>query len=139
MASSRWDRFAVDFPERWRRWFDAGDEPEGWLRIEERHEDDTLVISAEVPGIDPEKDVDVTVTDHTLQISVTREERSDAKKDGYRTEFRYGQFRRSLPLPSGIDKDSVKAQYKDGILEVKIPWPAEAVGSGATKVPIARA
>lgn len=135
MALTRWDRFG-DLPDRWRRWLDLGEEPEGWLRVEEVHEDGALVIRVEIPGIDPEKDVEVTVTDHTMRISAKREERSE-KKNGYRSEFRYGEFQRSLPLPTGVDKDSVKAAYKDGILEVRIPWPAE-TETGSTKVPIAR-
>lgn len=138
MALTKWDRFGVDLPERWRRLF-FDEEPEGWLRVEEVHEDGTLVVRVEIPGIDPDKDVDVSVTDHTLRISAKREERSeDKKKDGYHSEFRYGEFQRSLALPSGVDKDSVKAEYKDGILEVRVPWPAEPQ-SGSTKVAVARA
>ena len=139
MALTRWDHFGVDLPERWRRWLWFDEEPQGWLRVEEVHEDNALVIKVEIPGIDPEKDVDVNVTDHTLRISAKREERSeDTKKDGYRSEFRYGEFRRSLALPTGVDRDSVQAEYKDGILEVRVPWPAEPE-PGSTKVQVARA
>jgi len=138
MALTRWDRFGVDLPERWRRWLYLDEEPEGWLCVEEVHEDGALVIRVEVPGVDPDKDVDVSVADHTLRITAKREERTeDKKKGGYRSEFRYGEFQRTLPLPVGVDRDSVKAEYKDGILEVRVPWPAEQE-SGSTKVPIAR-
>ena len=138
MALTKWDRFGVDIPERWRKWL-IDEDPEGWLRVEEEHKDGALVIRSEIPGIDPDKDVDVSVTDHTLRISAKREERiEDKKKDGYRSEFRYGEFQRSLPLPAGVDRDSVKAAYKDGILEITIPWPVDEE-SGSTKVPVARA
>ncbi len=138
MALTKWDRFGAELPERWRRWLYLDEEPEGWLRVEEEREDGNLVIRAEMPGIDPDKDLDVSVSDHTLRISAKREERTeDKKKDSYRSEFRYGEFQRSVPLPAGVDQSSVKAEYKDGILEVTVPWPAEHE-PGATKVPIAR-
>lgn len=139
MALTKWDRLGVDIPERWRRWLYMDEEPEGWLRVEEERHDGMLFIRAEIPGIDPEKDLDVSVSDHTLRISAKREEHTeDKKKDAYRSEFRYGEFQRSVPLPAVVDRDSVKAAYKDGILEVTLPWPAEHE-PGSTKVPITRA
>ncbi len=139
MALTRWERFGIDLPQRWRRFLDLGVEPESWLRVEELHEDNTLVVRAELPGIDPDKDVEVSVSDRVLRISARREERAEQKaKGGYRSEFRYGEFSRELALPPGIDQEAVQASYRDGILEVRVPWPAEAVTT-ATKVPIARA
>ena len=73
-----------------------------------------------------------------LHISAKREERTEHKDKGaYRSEFRYGQFSRDIALPAGLDKDAVKAEYKDGILEVRIPWPTEPA-STSTKVAITR-
>jgi HSP20 family protein len=138
MALTRWERFGVDLPERWRRWIDFTDESERWLRVEEVHEDGTLVVRAELPGVDPEKDVDVSVSNGMLHISAKRQEREERKdKDNYRSEFRYGAFSRDLALPTAVDKDAVKATYKDGILEVRVPWASEPDGA-STKVPIAR-
>jgi HSP20 family protein len=138
MALTRWERFGFDLPDRWRRWLDFDGETPGWLRVEEVHEDGTLVIRAEIPGIDPDKDVDVSVADGMLRISAKREERSeDKKKDSYHSEFRYGEFSRSLALPPGVDREEVKANYKDGILEVTVPWPEEKE-PGATKVLVGR-
>ena len=136
MALTRWDRFGLDWPGPWRRWLDRELESAGWLRIEEFQEDGTLVVRAELPGIDPEKDVDVSVSDGMLHISAKREERTEHKAKGmYQSEFRYGELTRDLALPAGVDKESVKAGYKDGILEIRVPWPKESE-SGATKVPI---
>jgi len=138
MDLTRWERFGVDLPERWRRWMDFNADPEGWLRVEELHEDGTLVIRAELPGVDPDKDVDVSVSDGMLHISAKRQEREEHKGKGtYRSEFRYGAFSRDLALPSGVDKAAVKAAYKDGILEVRVPWASEPEGA-STKVPVAR-
>lgn len=57
-------------PERWRRFFDV-DEQDGWLRMEEYFEGSTLVLRAEVPGIDPDKDVEITVSDGVLRLTAS--------------------------------------------------------------------
>lgn len=95
-----------------------------WMRVEEIHEGDTLVVRAELPGVDPDKDVDISVSDGVLHIEGRREESTEDKKEGsYRSEFRYGKFSRDLALPKGVESKQVKATYRDGILEVRIPWP----------------
>lgn len=138
MALSRLDRLGGDWPERWRRWLDLDSEPEGWMRVEQLQEDGHLVVRAELPGIDPERDVEVSVADGILHITAHREERSEHKgRHGYRSEFRYGSFSRDLPLPNGVQTDAIQAEYKDGILEVRAPWPTE-VAPQATKIPINR-
>jgi HSP20 family protein len=85
-------------------------------------EGDELKVRAELPGIDPEKDVHISVSDHTLSIRAERREESKSEKKGvYRSEFSYGSFARSISLPEGVSADDVKATYKDGILEVQVP------------------
>ena len=92
------------------------------IHLEEFVDNGTCVIRAELPGIDPEKDVEMTVADGILDLRAHREERTEAKRpDGYRSEFHYGSFRRSIPLPKGVKEEDVKASYKDGILEVRVP------------------
>jgi HSP20 family protein len=101
-------------------WFESG-----WLRIEEFREGDNLVVKAELPGIDPEKDVEITVTGDVLRVHAKREDGSETTKaGGYRSEFRYGTFERDIALPQGVDADSIEATYTDGILTVKVPVPA---------------
>jgi len=139
MALTRWERFGIDWPEWWGRRFGTETESEGWFRVEEVQEDDTLVVRAELPGIDADKDVDVSVSDGMLHISAKREQSTERKEGSrYRSEFRYGSFSRNLALPSGVDKNQVKAEYKDGILEVRVPWPVKPETT-ATKVPIRKA
>jgi len=100
MALMQWEPMGLEWPERWRKWLDA--ESEGWMKVEEIQEDGTLVVRAELPGLDPDKDVDVSVSDGVLHISAKREERNEKKDKGtYRSEFRYGEFSRDLALPSG--------------------------------------
>lgn len=110
-----WSRW----PETWRaRLMDVGDA----LRVEERLDGDTLVIRAEMPGIDPDRDVDISVSDHTLHLRAHREQRREAEARGrVHSEFRYGSFSRSIPLPDGAGEEAVEASYRDGILEVRIP------------------
>lgn len=92
------------------------------VRIEEFVEDDALVVRAEMPGIDPEKDVEISVHDGMLHMKAERKESSEHKdKSGYRSEFSYGMFERTLPLPAGVSDKDVTATYKDGILEVRVP------------------
>ena len=110
------------------------------MRVEEYTEDGTLVVRAELPDIDPEKDVELTVANGMLQISAQRTEKKE--KEGrrfHRQELRYGSFARSIPLPEGADETSVAASYKDGILEVRVPMPAEGGESEARKIPVSRA
>jgi HSP20 family protein len=108
------------------------------MKVEEFLEDGTVVIRAELPGIDPEKDVDITVADGILHLEATREERSEEElPEGFRTEFHYGSLRRSIRLPEGASADDITASYTDGILEVRVPAPDE-VDKPATKVAITR-
>lgn len=92
------------------------------LHLEEFVEDGAFVIRAEMPGVDPDKDIELTVRDGVLDLRAHREERSrEDLPGGYRSEFRYGSFRRSVRLPDGVTEDEIKASYKDGILDVRIP------------------
>lgn len=106
------------------------------MHLEEFVEDDTCVIRAELPGLDPDKDIDITVENGLLHLQARREERTeDERPDRYRSEFRYGEFRRSLRLPEGVTDADVKASYKDGILEVRIPVP-KIEATTPTRVPV---
>ncbi|MBT2568857.1 Hsp20/alpha crystallin family protein [Arthrobacter sp. ISL-85] len=116
-----------------------GDVGASAIRVEELVDGNTLVVRAELPGIDPEKDVDVTVSDGVLSIKAERQEKKEHKdKDGYRSEFRYGSFVRRIPLPSGVQQGDVTASYKDGLLEVRAPMPDQEQGTAASRIPISR-
>ena len=75
-------------------------------------------------------------SDHALQPErIGLREKSERKdKDGYLSEFRYGCFVRNVPLPPGVAGEDIKASYKDGILEVRVPVP-EDKKSGSSKIP----
>ena len=110
------------------------------IRVEEMVEGNTVVVRAELPGIDPDKDVDVTVSQGVLVIKAKREEKKEQKEqDTYRSEFRYGSFVRRIPLPDGVQESDVTASYKDGVLEVRAPMPDQAKQTASSKIPISRA
>lgn len=88
------------------------------VRVEDFTEDDTYVLRAEMPGIDPDKDVTVKLDGDVLTI---RGERREEQKDKNHREFHYGAFSRSIRLPQEVQADQVKASYKDGVLEVRVP------------------
>ncbi|MDQ0092494.1 Hsp20/alpha crystallin family protein [Paeniglutamicibacter psychrophenolicus] len=120
------------------RLFDGEDE-KTTMRVEEFVEDNTLVVRAELPGIDPDKDVEVSVADGVLSISARREDTSETRSEGrYRSEFRYGSMLRRIALPEGVGESEIKASYKDGILEVRSPMPAQKSAPETTKVAITR-
>lgn len=120
------------------RLFD-GEGEKSAMRVEEFVEDNTLVVRAELPGIDPDKDVDVSLENGVLSISARREEKSETQQqDMYRSEFRYGSMVRRIALPDGVSQDDVKASYKDGILEVRTPMPSPEEAPEATKIAITR-
>jgi HSP20 family protein len=119
-------------------WFDAAFSPVETMKVEEYRDGEAVVVRAELPGIDPERDVEVTVSGGMLRIHAERTESTKTDdKDGYRSEFRYGAFTRVLPLPAGAGEDDVKATYADGILEVRVPVDAEE--AAAKRVPVSTA
>ena len=131
-----WDWF--DMPElgRWfeglRPWF----RDEGRMRIEQELTDDSLVIRAEMPGIDPDKDVEITIEDGLLRMRAERRFESTKEETGRtRSEFSYGSFERVLRVPKDVEVEDVMASYKDGILEVRVPFKAPSEPA-ARKVPV---
>jgi HSP20 family protein len=88
--------------------------------------EDHFVLKADLPGL-TESDVNIEVESNVLTISGERKTEHEAKKDGYyRLERSMGSFSRSLTLPEGIDAEAVTASFDGGVLEVRIPKPAEA-------------
>ncbi len=88
------------------------------MRVEDFVKDDCYVLRAELPGINPEKDVDVTVGEGILTI---RADRLDQTEGTHRSEFRYGAFTRRVALPANADETHIQASYDRGILEIDVP------------------
>ena len=87
------------------------------IRVEEHLADGTYVLRAELPGIDPSKDVEITVTEGVLTL---RAERAEEAMEKHHTEFRYGTFARAIRLPAGAKGDKATADYKDGVLAITV-------------------
>jgi HSP20 family protein len=128
-----WDRFWAwpNFPQM-RRFFEEED-----MRVEEFVDEDQLVVRAEMPGIDPDRDVEIDIRDHALRIRAERRQEERHEEDGrYRSEFHYGTFTRVVPLSRSVSEEDVKASYRDGILEVRVPIDEK--GAEAKKIPVER-
>ena len=120
------------------RWFDRVGRFEEFIRIEETITDGSLVVKAELPGIDPDHDVDISVADGILTIHAERRAENVSDTEGRtRSEFRYGSFSRSVTVPKSVKTSDIKATYHDGILMVTVPMPASKQAA-ATKIPVAR-
>ena len=104
------------------------------FRLEESIRDDRFVIRAEMPGLDPDNDINVTVDGRILTI---RAERRQQDNRPYRSEFRYGSLARAVRLPARVDQRNVTARYDKGVLEVSVPV-SEARLEG-TRVPVENA
>lgn len=116
-------------------WQDRGVDP---LRVDEFTEDGILFIRIEVAGIDPEEDVEISVKGDMLHIGVERrEEEKTDERDYVRRELHYGSFQRDLPVPKGTTDTDVKASYKDGLLEIRIPMPKAGVET-TKRIPVAK-
>jgi HSP20 family protein len=87
--------------------------------------DDHFVLRADLPGLS-EDDVSIELEDSVLTVAGERKAEHEDKREGfYRVERSFGQFRRSLTLPDGIDADGISAAFDKGVLEVRIPKPEQ--------------
>ena len=129
-------RERLEWPGIARRFFDVDWEVSP-IRVEEYIDGDAMVIKAERPGMDPERDVEISIADGLLHIQAERREESEHQdKDSFRSEFRYGSFFRDIPLPSGATESDVKADYQDGVLTVRVPVPKR--NATPSKIPVTR-
>jgi HSP20 family protein len=104
---------------------------EGWLPdVEMLQRNNELLIRADLPGL-KENDVKVEITENAVTIQGERRREHEEKKGGvYRSERSYGSFSRVIALPEGAITDQAKASYRDGVLEITMPAPPEAVTRG---------
>ncbi|MEJ8278162.1 Hsp20/alpha crystallin family protein [Pseudonocardia spirodelae] len=110
---------------------------EAMIRVDEFVDGTDLVVRAELPGVDPANDITVTAADGLLTVKAERRSEEEAAEAGYRRrELRRGSMSRVLQLPEGVTEAEIRATYKDGILEVRVPIPAQAEPAEATLIPV---
>ena len=88
------------------------------VRMEDFVDDGTYVVRAELPGIDPDRDLDISVDGDVLTVSG---ERQEEERDRNRHELHYGSFSRSVRLPRRARAEDIEATYTAGVLEVRVP------------------
>ena len=140
MAVLRWDPFrdVMTLQDRMNRLFDQAlsrpraDDEEGltastWVPAVDIFETaDSIVMRAELPGVSREN-IDIQVRDNTLTLKGERKFEREVKDENYlRVERSYGAFQRAFSLPTLIQQDTIKAVFKDGVLEVTMPKAVEA-------------
>ncbi len=85
--------------------------------------DNEIVYAFDLPGI-PEDKISVELHDDTLTVTGEREHKDERSEDGfYRYERRFGSFSRTLGVPQGVSDDAIKADYRNGVLEIRIAKP----------------
>ena len=145
MDLTRWDRdidrMMDDFFGRrirpwWpEKWFRTGELDVGVPAVDLFEEKDDIVVKSELPGMGKD-DIEVNLTDHTLTIKGEKKKEEEVKEEKYyRSERSYGAFVRTLELPTDVHADKVKATFKNGILEVRVP-KTEAAKSKEIKVKV---
>ena len=97
-----------------------------WNPVVDLYEkDDHFVIKAELPGVD-KKDIAIDLKDRLLTLSGERSYENEVKEENYyRRERSYGKFQRAFTLPADVDSDKIKAEFKDGLLQIEVPKPEE--------------
>lgn len=124
------DLFEESFPFRNMRRFPSLNKMREFMTISpavDMYDDEKeIVVKAEVPGIDKD-DINITVTDNTLIIKgETKKDEETKEEDYYYAERTFGSFSRRLELPEKVQESKIKANFKDGILEVHLPKAPEA-------------
>jgi HSP20 family protein len=143
MAIVRWEPFRdlAGLQERMNRLFEesvrtrgaASGQEEDWALggswappVDIFEQDGNIVLKAEIPGIEP-KDVELRVENNVLTIKGERKLENEVKRESYhRVERAYGVFTRQFTLPTTVDAENIKAEYKDGMLKVSLPKREEA-------------
>jgi HSP20 family protein len=138
MANNPWDlmRELASMQDRmnriWSGVYDRGRDDvtsrSAWLPPVDIYESDDkeIVLKAEIPGLQRE-DIDLTVENNTLTIRGERRRDDTVQEDRYhRVERAYGAFSRSFALPNAVDAGHVRADYRAGVLTVRLPVRADA-------------
>lgn len=110
------DRLFNDFPA-----FVRGEQQFGAHRVDIHETADEVVATCDLPGLEKKEDVQIDVQSNVLTIAGTINRTHEVKEEQMHQRERYfGRFQRSVALPSAVDEDAVKANYKNGVLEIRM-------------------
>ncbi|GMA64125.1 Hsp20/alpha crystallin family protein [Alicyclobacillus fastidiosus] len=110
-------------------WFESHFANMARIRVDVRESQNEVIVTAEIPGLEKKEDVNITVHDNHLHLSGKIERMGEQKNENvHRMERYYGQFSRTVPLPTAVDDTGAKASYRNGILEVRIPKTQKQIG-----------
>jgi HSP20 family protein len=103
-----------------------GDSGRSWVpALDVWETENEIVYALDLPGI-PEQDIAIELEDGALTVSAQRERTNEVSEDKlYRYERRHGSFSRTVGLPQGVTEDQVRADYKDGVLEIHVSKPEQ--------------
>lgn len=111
---------------RWPRTLWPEEFEAGYPSVDIFEDKENVFVKAEIPGVKKEE-LEVNVTEDSVVLSgEKKKEEKVEEKDYYRYERSYGSFHRTLPLPTEVQSDKAKAQFKDGVLKITIPKTPEA-------------
>jgi len=103
---------------------------QSWVpRMETYRKDNDYIVKVDLPGVNPQ---DVHVETEGNLLTISGERKGEERGSEYRETF-YGKFERQITLPQGLEADKVTANYQHGVLEIRVPLPAQLA---ARKVPI---
>ena len=100
-------------------------------RMDVAEDEKTVTLTAELPGV-KESDIDVSLVGDQLTIKGEKRSEHDEKKEAegrtiHRVERSYGAFQRTLTVPYQIDPDQISAEFRDGVLTIRLPKPTDAI------------
>lgn len=118
MFTRPWFRsFPMEWPRRHLEWKFEGRVP----AVDIIDREDELLVKAELPGVKKDE-LNITLTDDSVTLAgETRHETKDEKENYYRSEIVAGSFSRTVALPCTVDTDNAKAEFKDGVLTLRLP------------------
>jgi HSP20 family protein len=104
-----------------------GRQSQAWVpTLDVWEEDDALVYAFDLPGLTQDA-ISVEIEDGALTVSASREREAKVDRDRFHSfERRFGSFSRTVGLPQGVSEDEIDASYRNGVLEIRVPKPAQA-------------
>ena len=103
-----------------------GRETQSWVpAVDVWETENELVYAFDLPGI-PEEKINVEVEEGSLTVTAERERSQEVNNERfYRFERRFGTFTRTIGLPQGVNEEHIRAEFRDGVLEIHVPKPEQ--------------